>query len=175
MTVTRALVGFLVVVQTAGCGYALAGRGNALPASIRVIGVPDFQNRSSFPDLDRLMTEAVAEEFQARGRYRILREADGVDGVFVGTLVSVTFRPAAFTADNQVARNTMVVLASVEFREVATGRVIWANPAYQLREDYQMTTSALDPAANLLQDRDAQARIAKSFARSVVTSVFEAF
>ena len=165
----------LLAAQVSGCGYALAGRGNALPDTIRVIGVPDFQNRSQYPDIDRYLTESVREEFQARGRYRILPQGDGVDGVFVGTLVSVEFRPATFTADNQVARNTMVVTASVEFRELATGKVIWANPSYQLREEYQMQGVAGDPAANLLRDRDAQLRIARSFARSVVTSVFEAF
>ena len=165
----------LAAVQASGCGYALAGRGNALPATIRVIGVPDFQNLSPYPDIDRYMTESVREEFQARGRYRILAQADGVDGRFVGTLVSVEFRPATFTADNQVARNTMVVTAAVEFREVATDKVIWSNPHYQLREDYQLQGVAGDPAANLLRDRDAQLRIARAFARSVVTSVFEAF
>src|SRR5688572_17568277 len=95
---TMALV-MLLAAQASGCGYALAGRGNALPDTIRVIGVPDFQNRSQYPDIDRYLTESVREEFQARGRYRILPQGDGVDGVFVGTLVSVEFRPATFTAD----------------------------------------------------------------------------
>jgi hypothetical protein len=165
----------VLALQAWGCGYALAGRGNALPDTIRVIGVPDFQNRSQYPDIDRYLTESVREEFQSRGRYRILSQSEGVDGVFVGTLVSVEFRPATFTTDNQVARNMMIVTAAVEFKEVATGKVIWANPSYQLREEYQLEGVVADPAANLLRDRDAQLRIARSFARSVVTSVFEAF
>jgi len=66
---TIALV-MLLAAQASSCGYALAGRGNALPDTIRIIGVPDFQNRSQYPDIDRYMTESVREEFQARGRYQ---------------------------------------------------------------------------------------------------------
>jgi hypothetical protein len=167
----------VVVAPLAGCGYALAGKGNALPATIRIIGVPDFQNRSPIPDLDRLMTSAVREEFQGRGRYTIKPDAVGVDGVFTGIILSVTFRPSTFTADNQVARENILVTASVEFKEVATGKNIWTNPSFQFRDEFQKTTgaTATDATANLTQDREAQERIAKAVARSVVTSVFEAF
>jgi hypothetical protein len=99
-----------------------------------------------------------------------------VDGLFVGTLTAVALQPAAFTADNQVSRNVLIVTASVEFREVATDRVIWANPSFQVRDEYQVsTTAAADPAALLTQDINARDRIARTFARSVVTSIFEAF
>jgi len=78
---------------------------------------------------------------------------------------------------DDLARENITVTASVEFKEVATGKVIWANPSFQFRDEYQKTTGATgtDPTANLTQDRDAQERIAKAVARSVVTSVFEAF
>ena len=175
-SVAQVLALLAVALQATGCGYALAGKGNSLPATIKTIGVPDFLNRSSVPDLDRLLTQAVVEEFQGKGRYTILQQSAGVDAVFTGTLVSVLFRPSTFTADNQAARKTMEVTASVEFKEIATDKVIWANPSFQLREEFQVSTSAAaDAAAYLTQDRDAQQRIAKAFARSVVTSVFEAF
>jgi hypothetical protein len=166
----------LLVLVCAGCGYALAGRGNALPATIRVIGVPDFQNQSSVPDFDRALTDAVREEFQSKGRYTILPQSQGVDGVLVGTILSVAFPPAAFTADQQVSRSLIIVTASIEFREVSTDRVIWANPTYQVRDEYQVSTSeTFDPSAILTQDVNARQRIARTFARSVVTSIFEAF
>ncbi len=33
--------------RVVSCGYALAGRGNALPATIKIIGVPQFVNQST--------------------------------------------------------------------------------------------------------------------------------
>ena len=172
----RGTIAFAVVCATAGCGYALAGRGNALPASIRSIGIPDFQNRSSLPDFDRALTDAVREEFVGKGRYTILPQAQGVDGVVIGTITSVTTPPAAFTADSQVSRYQIVVTASVEFREVATDRVIWSNPNFQIRDEYEVSTSTVASAeAILTQDGPAKQRIARAFARSVVSSIFEAF
>ncbi len=177
------LVATAFAAMVAGCGYALAGRGNALPASIHVIGVPDFQNLSAVPNFDRALTDAVRLEFVSKGSYTIRPQATGVDAVMTGTITSVVTQPVAFTSDNQVLRNAVIVTANVEFREVATDRVIWANPSFQARDEYQVSNASPDPggggaalaSALLTQDADARDRIARSFARSVVTSIFEAF
>ncbi|ODS57042.1 MAG: hypothetical protein ABS36_05960 [Acidobacteria bacterium SCN 69-37] len=162
---------------TSGCGYALAGRGNTLPASIVSIGVPPFVNQSPVPDVDRVLTDAVRAEFQTKGRYRILPESTGVDGLCIGRVLSVVLQPSAFTADKQASRQLIVTTASIEFTEVAAARVIWANPSFQVRDEFDITTgeSANDPAALFTQDANALDRLARNFARSVVTSIFEAF
>ena len=164
-------------VLTSGCGYALAGRGNSLPASIVSIGVPPFVNQSTTPDIDRVLTDAVRAEFQTKGRYRILPEATGVDGLLVGRVVNVLLQPSAFTAQNQVSRQLIIATASIEFSEVQASRVIWADPSFQVRDEFDVTTgqSANDPSALFAQDANALDRLARSFARSVVTSIFEAF
>lgn len=162
---------------TSGCGYALAGRGNTLPASIVTIGVPAFGNQSTTPDIDRVLTEAVRAEFQSKGRYRILPDETGVDGLLVGRVLNVFLQPAAFTAQNQVARNLIIASASIEFTEVQTARVLWANPSFQARDEFDVTTgqTANDPSALFSQDANALDRLARNFARTVVTSIFEAF
>ena len=43
-------------VASSGCGYALAGRGNFLPDYIRTIGIPTFQNHTSYFVLAELVT-----------------------------------------------------------------------------------------------------------------------
>ncbi|MEO7190688.1 MAG: LPS assembly lipoprotein LptE [Vicinamibacterales bacterium] len=172
------LVAVLVVLGTgAGCGYALAGRGNALPATIKTIGVPLFVNRSTTPEIDRSLTSAVLQEFQSRGRYQVKSEAAGVDAVLTGTIVNVLLPPVAFSRENQATRILIIVTASLEFKEVSTGRVIWANPSFQVRDEYDVTTgtSATDPTALFRQDQNALDRLSRSFARSVVASIFEAF
>ena len=166
------------VALQSGCGYALAGRGNALPATIKSIGVPLFSNRSTTPEIDHALTQAVIKEFQSRGKYQIQSEGNGVDAVFVGIVTSVTSTPVQFvTGQNQVSRIAISVLANIEFREVSTGEVIWTNPSFRVRDEYDVTTgvSANDPNALFRQDANAMDRLSKSFARSVVTSIFEAF
>jgi hypothetical protein len=162
---------------TSGCGYALAGRGNTLPAHILTIGVPPFVNQSTTPEVDRVLTEAVQAEFQSKGRYRIVPESTGVDGLLAGRVLSVVLQPSSFTTQNQVARNLIIATASIEFRDVRNDRVLWANPSFQARDEYEVTTSTVanDPAALFTQDANALDRLARTFARSVVTSIFEAF
>jgi hypothetical protein len=174
---------FLVVVcvvgalTSAGCGYALAGRGNTLPETIVSIGIPQFVNQSIVPDLDRPMTDAVRVEFQSKGRYRILPQAQGADAVLTVRIVNVILQPVAFTAQNQVSRNAIIATAAVEFRETGTDRVIWTNPSFQVRDEYDITTgtTATDANALLTGNQNALERLSRAFARSVVTSIFEAF
>ncbi len=164
-------------VMASGCGYALAGRGNSLPATIVSIGVPQFFNQSTTADIDRVLTDAVRAEFQTKGKYRILPDATGVDGLLVGRVLNVVLQPSAFTSQNQVSRQLIIVSASIEFTEVLESRVIWANPSFQARDEFDVTTgvSATDPSALFAQDASALERLGRNFARSVVTSIFEAF
>jgi Lipopolysaccharide-assembly len=168
----------LVGLASASCGYALAGRGNALPAYVRTIGIPPFVNQSTLPDVDRVITDAVQAEFQSRGRYRVVPDATGVDAVLLGTITSVSTRPSAFTADRQVSRYIVTVTAKVEFIDKhANDKVLWSNPSAQFQDEYPVTTGAAtgDPSAFLREDASALDRLAKSFARSIVTSILEAF
>lgn len=167
----------VVAVVASSCGYALAGRGNTLPASIVTIGIPNFINQSIIGDIDRVITDAVRVEFQSKGRYRVLSQAENVDAVLTGRVVSVVLVPVAFTAANQVSRNAIVATASIEFKEVATDRVIWSNPSFQVRDEYDITTGTSPTDANALLTNNANAldRLSRAFARSVVTSIFEAF
>lgn len=164
-------------VLTGGCGYALAGRGNNLPSHIRSIGVPLFENQSTTPDVDIVLTEAVRQELQGKGGYTILPEDTGVDAVLDGRVVSVVLQPSAFTAENQVSSYLIIATAAVEFTDVQSKQTIWSNPSFQTRDEFVVTTgeSATDPTALFAQDTTALDRLAQTFARSVVTSIFEAF
>ncbi|MEO8481252.1 MAG: LPS assembly lipoprotein LptE [Acidobacteriota bacterium] len=175
----RVLLLFVCVVALASvsCGYALAGRGNSLPSSIVKVGIPPFVNQSTTPDIDRVLTTAVTQEWQGKGKYRVQPDAAGADAVLKGTILSVGLVPLAFTANQQVSKYSIVVTASIEFRETATDKVLWANPSFQARDDYDVAggVTATDVSAIFTQNQNALDRIAKAFARTVVTSIFEAF
>ncbi len=174
------LLGMLLVagVGASACGYALAGRGNALPASITVVGIPHFVNQSSTPEIDRVLTDAVRVEFQSKGKYRVQPDENSVHGLLTATITNVDLRPTAFTEDRLPSAYAIVVTADVEFKHVTENNsVIWANPSFRVAEEYQITADAAltDVTAFLSQNTNAQERLAKKFARDVVTSIFEAF
>ena len=166
-----------LALLNAACGYALAGRGNALPDHIRRIGVPTFTNHSDTPELDRILAEAVREELRGRGRFTIVQEADGVDAVLTATVNPVTLSVAALNENRQAQRYLITVNATVEFKDSKDNKVLWSNPSLRVSDEYDAAAgvSVTNPAATFTQDQSALNRLAKAFARTLVTSILEAF
>ncbi len=168
-----AAVGAAAVIVSA-CGYALAGRGNALPVHIKRIGVPMLVNQSKTPDLDRILTEAIRQELAAKGRYTIVHDATGVDAVLTGVIRPVLMAaPMGLTQANQASRYLVTVMASLEFRELPADTVFWANPSFRLSEELPVPSGSdtADQTALFQADRQALERLARNFARSLVMSI----
>jgi outer membrane lipopolysaccharide assembly protein LptE/RlpB len=164
-----------VLLQT-GCGYSLAGRGSFLPVYIQRIGVPLFTNSTAVFDLDRQVTEKVRSEFIGRGKWTIVPEATGVDGLVTGVISSVVLNPVAFNSAQQATRYALILTAQVEFKDMRTNKVLWTNSSMQYREEFQLNpTNALDTTTFLGQDVNARERMANEFARALVSAILEAF
>jgi hypothetical protein len=164
------------IVQT-GCGYSLAGRGSFLPAYIHTIGVPQFNNLTSIPDVDRRVTEKVRAELIGRGKWTVTTATTGVDAVLSGDVTAITITPAAFNQQQQATRYAAALIARVEFKDLKTNKVLWQNPSMQYREEFDVntTTAAVDATTFFGQDLNALDRMATEFARSVVSAILEAF
>ena len=176
--VAALLAAFCCAVSAAGCGYALAGRGVYLPEYIRTIGVPQFTNATPIYDVDRVVTERVRAELIGRGgRYTVQTTQAGTDAVLTGTVSSIAVSPVAFNQQQQASRYVLVLTASIEFKDLKTGKVLWSNAAMQFREEFEPTTGAAiaDASDFFGQDANALDRIATEFARSVVSALLEAF
>lgn len=159
------------------CGYSLAGRGSFLPAYIQTIGIPQFVNTTPVYEIEQVFTERVRTEFINRGKYKVLPEATGVDALLAGEILTIQITPASFTDQQQASRYTFIITAKIEFRDLKTNTVLWDNPQWVFREEYEATsaTDALDVNAFLGQETGALARIAEEFAKSVVSAILEAF
>ena len=168
------IVALLVSLVCCGCGYSLAGRGSFLPAYIRIISVPLFVNQTPVYDIERRITERVRGELIGRGKYKV--DDNGADAILAGEILGVTLQPAAFNEQQQATRYVLTLVAKIEFTDVKAKKVLWSNPAWQFREEYEITnTTTLDVSAFLGQDANALERLATEFARSVVSAILEAF
>ena len=169
-------VAFLV---STSCGYSLAGRGSFLPDYIKVIGIAPFVNQTVVFDLDRVVTTQVQREFATHGHYKVQPDTTGVDAILTGTLKYSALTPTTFSATGQATRYTMIITAAVEFKDVKADKVLWANPALQFREEYDippsLAGSVIDTAAFFNQNQPALERLAQNFAKSIVTAILEAF
>ena len=180
----RSLVVWVVGVSMAsnGCGYALAGRGNFLPNYIQTIGIPTFQNHTSYFALAELVTDKVRTEFIGRGNYKIVPEATGADAVLIGAVTNVSIVPTNFSAEQQASRYTITVTANIQLRDVAKDTVLWTNSSLSVREEYDATSSLtndptgfVDPSTFFNQETNAVERVSTEFSRTVVSAILEAF
>ena len=178
----RLCLGLAVVamsVAVSGCGYALSGHGSFLPPDINVVGIPTLQNQSTFFNVEQPLTEKIRAEFIGRGKYRIVAETTGADAALIGTVTGISVTPVAFNNQQLASRYLFTMTMRVEFTDVRTDRTIWSNDALVFREEYELSTLANtsgDAGASFLdQERSSFDRIATDVARSVVTSILEAF
>ena len=174
----RAVLVVAVALALPGCGYALAGRGSFLPADIRTVGIPKLENRSTFFQVEEVITDKIRTEFIGRGKYGVSPEAAGADAVLTGEIISISVQPVGFTERQLASRYLFTLSMRVQFADARTSEVLWSNDALVFREEYELATRgtiALDGAAFLDQERSSVDRIAGDVARSVVTAILEAF
>jgi hypothetical protein len=162
---------------SSSCGYALAGRGSFLPDYIKTIGIPIFLNRTTVFNLETMLTEKVRSEFIGRGKYQTLPESTGVDALLTGEVANVAIVPSSYNTQQLATRYSIIMTARIELKDMRTNKVLWENAGVTFREEYDATggTSVLDPAAFFQQDTTALERMSTAFARTIVSSILEAF
>ncbi len=172
------LLTILAAGLSASCGYALAGRGSFLPDTIQVIGIPNFGNKTPYPEVEQVLTQRVRSEFIGRGKYKVLPQDTGADAVLVAEITGISIAPASFNEDQQASRYTISVSVSARLVESATEKVLWQNANQVFREEYALSSGAgsvLDPGAFFGQSSNAVDRLASDFAQALVTAILEAF
>jgi len=178
LTIVLSLGYLYACVITAGCGYALAGRGSFLPDYIETIGIPMFENNSNAFEVEQILTQQVRQEFIGRGRYRVVTGTTGVDAVLEGTIQSISIQPASFNSDQQASRYAFTLTARIEFRDLMTDEVLWQNPSLVFRDEYEVASgggSVPSVSSFFGQRSNAVERVAVDFAETVVSSILEAF
>jgi hypothetical protein len=176
----RALVAFAAICLLAcgGCGYALAGRGSFLPTDIRTVGIPRLENRSTFFQVEDIMTEKIRTEFIGRGKYVVTPEAVGTDAVLAGEILAVSVQPLNITEQQLASRYLFTVTMKMTFTDTRSQNVLWENDTLTFRGEYELGTrsnTGIQGDAFLDQERSSFDRIATDVARTVVTAILEAF
>lgn len=174
MTRGAALVGLLAVFA-GGCGYALEGRGITTDRSVKIIGVPLFEDTTGKYDLDALVTEAVVAELLKRGRFTVVKQATGVDAVVKGAILSFDVVPINFTDSGQqtaATRYSITLSAKVTYSKVGQKEPLWADSRFSVRDEYDMDDSS---AGYFDREEQSMERLAEAFARSLVAAMLEAF
>jgi len=162
-----------MLLVIAGCGYHPAGSAVRLPSDLHTIYVPTIVNNSQTYRIGQTLTEAVVRELRTRTNYRIVTANDGsADATLSGILTNVFIAPLTYDSVTNNVSSSMVVVGINASLTGKTGKVLWSNPNFLYREQYQESTDArtfFEEAGPAMQ------RIANSFAKTLVANVLEAF
>jgi len=163
----------LLVAGLSGCGYHVGGKADLLPKSIQTVAIPAFNNltvRNKFADR---LTGAIAREFIARTRYQIIADPSQADAVLSGTILTFAAYPTIFDpATGRAAGVQIQANLQLTFVERATSKILFTRPTFEFRERYEVS---VDQAQYFEESDQALERLSRDVARTVLSSILEAF
>lgn len=158
---------------TTACGYHTAGHAVALPADVQTIAIPAFINRTQTYKIEQKLTAAVVQEMVTRTHYHILNEpSDSADATLRGVVISTSTSPLTYDSQTGRASSALVVVTAEVTLTDRQGKVLYENPSYLFREEYQVSREL---SSFFEEDSPALERLSREFARTLVSNVLEGF
>jgi len=156
-----------------GCGYHTAGHAVQLPENVKTIAVPAFVNETSTYRIEQTLTSSVVREFTTRTHYHILNTpGEAADATLLGTVVSTSASPLTYNSTTGQAASVLVVVSMRVSLTDRGGKVLYQNPAYLFREQYEVSQ---DLTSFFEEDSPAFRRLSQDFARTLVSNILEGF
>lgn len=169
-------VGGLVVLAclfATACGYHTAGHANTLPENVQTIAIPSFVNQTETFKIEQRLTGAVVREMVTRTHYRVLNEtSEDADATLRGTVLSTSTTPLTYDSQTGRAASVLVVVSMRVSLTDKHGKVLYQNPSYVFREQYQVSREL---TSFFEEDSPALQRLSNEFARTLVSNILEGF
>jgi outer membrane lipopolysaccharide assembly protein LptE/RlpB len=163
----------VLLIIGAGCGYHTAGHAVQLPENVKTIAIPAFVNDTTTYRIEQLLTTSVVREFTTRTHYHILNDpSEAADATLRGVVLSASSSPLTYNSATGQAASVLVVVSMKVSLTDRQGKVLYQNPAYLFREQYEVSQ---DLASFFEEDSPAFRRLSQDFARTLVSNILEGF
>ena len=160
-------------LASVGCGYHTAGHVVTVPENVKTLAIPAFLNQSQSYRIEQMLTSAVVHEFTTRTHYQILNDtSDAADATLHGTVLTTSTSPLTYDSQTGRAESILVVVSMRVSLVDRQGKILFQNPAYVFREQYQVSQ---EPSSFFEEDSPAMGRLSRDFAQTLVSSVLEGF
>ncbi|OYT69913.1 MAG: hypothetical protein CFK52_12665 [Chloracidobacterium sp. CP2_5A] len=169
------LIGFLLVcgLGAGPCGYRRLDAGGSLPPDIKTLAVQPFTNQTLRYRVEQRFTNAVIEEIlRRRLPVTLINDPERADAVLSGDIKSVTTGQALVDNRGTVRLFQIAIRSGVTLRDQTRNRALFDNPNLEFRGEYEFSS---DPRSFFNEEDPAVDRLARDFARSVVTTMLERF
>jgi outer membrane lipopolysaccharide assembly protein LptE/RlpB len=163
----------LALLTLTGCGYHTAGKVNTLPTHIKVLAVPTFVNHTHSYRVEQIMTAAVVRELTTRTDFRIVNQEDAAaDATLRGDVILTDSAPVTYDSTTGRATSGLVAVTMKISLVDKKGAVLFENPSYTFREQYQISREL---SSFFDEETPALDRLARDMASSLVSNVLEGF
>ena len=196
---SRCLALMAPLLLTAACGYHTSGASSVLPPDVKTLAIPSFRNQTHTYHLETGLTSAVIREFNARTNYRVIQtapppaapaaasaasaatqtasptpnpSAEEADATLQGTVLSTQVAPVAYDSVTGRASTGLVTIVVKVTLTARDGRVLYSNPNYVFRDQYQISNEL---ASFFEEQGPALDRLERDFSRTLVSNILEAF
>lgn len=171
------VVVLLMALQACG-GYRVAGRAagadsggiGVLPGNVRSIAIPFFINNTKKPNVEGVITNAVAMEFMTS--IEIVDENDA-DALLIGVIKSYELEAVSFTATDVIQGYRLHVDISITLVSSGTKEVLWKDASITDYEDFVVDVN--DISASKDAETEAFKIISFDMARLVKERMLEGF
>jgi len=173
LAVRVARISALMLVTLAGvsCGYHTAGKGSALPANLRTIAIPAFDNRSQSYKVEQVLTAAVVREFTTRTNFRIVPGVTpDADAILRGAVTNTQVSPLTYDSTTGRISSAMVIVYMRVSLTDSHGKVLFQNPSFYFRDQYEVSREV---SSFFQEESPALDRLSRDFARTLVSSILE--
>jgi outer membrane lipopolysaccharide assembly protein LptE/RlpB len=163
----------LLMLVCPACGYHTSGHAITIPQNVHTIAIPAFQNQTQTYKIEQMLTSAVVREMTTRTQFRIVqKESDDADATLRGVVLSTSTSPLTYDSQSGRASSILVVVSMRVSLRDRDGKVLYENPSYFFREEYQVSREV---SSFFEEDSPALGRLSRQFARTLVSNILEGF
>ena len=166
----------LAAVFVCASGYAECYKpvkNSALPAHIRTVAVPAFQNNALRYKVESRFTEAVSNEIIRRARgLRLQSEREGADAVVDGVIKNFYVSGVLLDSRGRSRIFEVTVEVAVTVRDQVENKVLYDNQNFVFRGEFEFSS---DPRTFFNEEDPATERLARAFAESLVSTLVAGF
>jgi outer membrane lipopolysaccharide assembly protein LptE/RlpB len=163
----------IAMLALTGCGYHTAGKISTLPARIHVLAVPAFVNETHTYRVEQVLTSSVVRELTTRTNYQVIDHKDSeADATLTADVTQTSTAPLTYDSASGRATSSLVTVALKISLVDRKGKVLFSNPNYTFREEYEISQQA---ASFFNEESPALQRLSQDVARSLVSNILEGF
>ena len=156
------VLALLFLMAVWGCGYHLpGGEGDRLPGGVRVIYIALFDNRTSEPFLENLVSNAVIQRFSRALNVEVVEDPKAAEAILSGTVSAYRSSASAYSGrEDDITESRTSITCQAVLRAVEDNRVLWKGSA-SWSDEYQASLNrGLEESGEAISQQEISVRLA---------------